>query len=161
MLDRKLVPVALSTLLALSACGGGSSDGDAGNDCIGGPDFDISGTYTERYNCSEGDTCVDQDASFTVQITAINADNGQYSISSAGGWSGTGLICGNLFIWNASTDMYTESGLWTFRDARNFTKTSDYEYTDIAGGGTCTGAATQDGTPPPPAAIGACPMPGV
>lgn len=150
VLHLRLVPVAFSILLALSACGGGSGDGDAGNDCVGGPDYDISGTYTELYSCAEDGVCIETNIPSTIVITAISVVNGQYSFSAEGGWSGTGLICGNVFIWNASTDMYTESGVWTFSDARNFIKTSDYEYRDNSGGGTCIGTASQDGDPPDP-----------
>lgn len=140
--------------ILMIGCG---DDGPAGASCGGDdPTFDISGTYTERYKCTEGDTCVDADLTSTIVITAINTLNGQYSFSDQGSdWSGTGLLCGTTFVWNASTADYEESGVWEFSDEENFTKTSDYEYTD-GGGGTCTGTASQTSTPPEPAPIGGC-----
>jgi len=118
------------------------------------PDFVISGTFAERYNCAEGPSCVDQDVETTITIVA-GSEPGQYSFS-AGGWSGSGTLCGNEFEWTAASSSFSETGTWFFSDANNFTKSSSYMYSS-GGGGTCTGSASSNGSPPPPAPIGPCP----
>lgn len=122
-------------------------------DCAA-PAFDIAGTFTERYNCAEGQICADQDESAPITVTA-GSGSGEYAFSS-GDWSGTGTLCGTVFTWTANAPDYTESGTWRFSDANNFTKTSDYTYTN-GGTGSCTASASSSGAPPPPAPIGPCP----
>ena len=72
-------------------------------------------------------------------------------------WSGSGRLCGTSFEWAARSDTYQETGTWTFSDASNFNKVSDYSYFD-GGGGTCTGEGSSSMSPPAPAPIpSACP----
>lgn len=119
------------------------------------PDFDISGTFTERYNCSDGVNCVDPDVETIIDIVA-GSETGEFLFSS-GNWSGAGTLCNNHFEWTATSPLFSEEGIWIFSDPNTFTKTSDYTYFSGGGGGTCTGSASSVASPPPPAPIGPCP----
>ena len=145
--------------------------------------YDIASVYSERYNCDEQGTCVDQDQRAFILIRRDEGDtdesdgtdytfcdtpetgvlcnqesDGQLS------WSGTGTLCGGTFAWTAvAPGLYTEAGTWTFADqGETFVKASDYRYVDGSGGGLCTGTAQRldEPDPPPPARpgpIGGCP----
>ncbi len=155
MLNLRVALLSSCALLAFSACGGGDDPADP--ECAVGPAFDISGTYTERYNCSEDGTCVEEDLTAVIVITQVNILIGEYEFTSPGSdWVGEGELCGTTFGWSASTADYTENGVWTFSDESNFVKSSSYEYTSMEGGGTCSGTAAQLGEPPLPAPVGGC-----
>lgn len=122
--------------------------------------YDIASVYSERFNCDEQGTCVDQDESAFILIRRDEGDtdesdgtdytfcdtpetgvlcnqepNGELS------WSGSGTLCGETFAWTAvAPERYTEAGIWTFANQGDtFVKTSDYRYVGGAGGGLCTG----------------------
>jgi hypothetical protein len=123
------------------------------------PAFDISGRYDERYNCSAEGVCVSDDVPYVITIYQLpDADPSEFEFSDmAGDWRGSGTLCGTVFEWDATGPGFTEEGTWTFSDARNFTKTSEYTLPPPSEDtGECTGSATQDGTPPAPAPVGAC-----
>jgi hypothetical protein len=123
------------------------------------PAFDISGTFSERYNCAEGSDCVDQDQVAGIVITSTS-DSSTFDFADEldpDTWSGSGRLCGTSFEWAARSNTYQETGTWTFSDASNFNKVSDYSYFD-GGGGTCTGEGSSSMSPPAPAPIPpACP----
>ena len=157
MLNLRAALVSSCALLALSGCGGGNDT--RAPECAVGAAFDITGTYTERYNCSEDGTCVEEDLTAVIVISPVNILTGEYEFTSPGSdWTGEGALCGTSFEWSASTATYTETGVWTFSDNSNFVKSSSYQYTGMEGGGTCSGTAAQVGEPPLPAPVGGCPQ---
>ncbi len=121
------------------------------------PLFDISGAFTELYNCAEGSKCVDYRTRTTILISP-GPTAGAYTFrNKLNDWAGQGTLCGATFTWSASGTTFTETGTWLFSDAQTFTKTSHYVYKAGGRSGDCTGAASAGGTPAKPAPIGACP----
>lgn len=138
---------------------GGPSDGG----CT--PDFDISGAFTERYNCeeiltgSDAATCVDHDATSNVILSRADGSTTLYDLRSNvdGGFRGRGQLCGSSLQWTAGDMHYSESGTWVFSSTGSFTQPpSVYTYNDGSGLGHCTATGSSSGTPPAPAPIGAC-----
>lgn len=155
--------------------GAGASDGDAdastggandaaidGSDagpCL--PAYDISGLWMERYNCSAAGSCVDEDVPMTVMVGKTGTDPAEFSFNSIStGWQGKGLLCGEVFNWNASEQIdgvlaYTETGVWIFSGQLFFEKTS--YYLPVEGPpGECKGTGSKAVTPPEPPPVGAC-----
>ena len=147
--------------VAVGLLGGGCGGTSAPDvECNEATPIDIAGTFTERYNCAENDLCVDEDVSFEIEIhSPLENEDGSMSYSMQDtlqlGWTGEGTLCGYVYTWTASTDVYVESGTWVFSDADNFEKASSYDY--VGGHGSCTGYGTRTGTPPAPPPIGNCP----
>ena len=156
--------------------GGSNGDGGTGGDggCMTSEHFDISGGYTERYNCASEGICTETDVTFYLDIRPDPddtdlSDGKDYTFCETGGlgplcieipeepgtflFSGRGTICGSRFTWSAeSPGAFTEVGIWDFaNEGDTFTKASTYTYVD-GGGGICTGSGKRgpDPDPPPP-----------
>lgn len=124
-------------------CGTGGSC--VGCSCSGGspgctPAFDVAGIWNSAFLCTEsGGSC------FTGSDSLAVTQNGA-AVSyrdEAERFSANGSLCGNIFTWSGATDAdvtpgFSESGTWTFSDAKHFNKTSTFMGND-GRGGECAG----------------------
>lgn len=142
------------------------SDADCGGaDCVGcrctsSPDgcttnLNVAGTWTSNFACEGPGTPCFQ-GSDTLEVTQNGTSVG-YTDMAAHFSTTAGTLCDFTFTWSGTTDSsamppgFDESGVWTFSDENNFTKTSDFTRKDGSGGGHCEGAgAKSPNTPPPP-----------
>jgi hypothetical protein len=150
--------------LAVAAAGCTSGGDDAGDDEVD-TGRDLDGVhFTEKYSCNE--TFVGQPAACSeidaVDELAFVASGGGYEVRDVPdtGFVYTGSFRGDDFEWTAtSPDGYTESGSWSFDDARTeFAGSSHYVAGDLTYEGDCNATGVEGvGTPPsPPLPLG-CP----